>query len=259
MRITSLGTVFNDMLYHEDDYDDEEINFEHDSQQSNMSLTNDGSLLRILPPTSAHTSKLHLTTWYLFHLSTTIQPFIVLGFWTLVYPADQSCDFRCGTVHGVACILAYFDLVLGRLTYATCVISKDNEKKATSHNKTMLACVLTYPVLWLASQFIWIYTNHKADYAVLQLDDLLSVYLTAGCFSFFVFCFFLNGKLCELRDYRLGNLGLSYYKNSDIKSVGERNLWEMEQDGKTTVGPPAAAYDLSKDDSVFSEGRTVTF
>ena len=83
----------------------------------------------------------------------------------------------------------------------------------TKRNRVMLYAVLTYPVVWLFTQFAWVYGGFKPDYDVLQLDDLFSLFLTIGVFSFFTGIFFLNGKLCSIRDYRLGDMGLSYYIN----------------------------------------------
>jgi hypothetical protein len=43
-------------------------------------------------------SLIHCITWYLWIVALTLQPFIVLGFWVLVYHDSGTCDYRCGTV-----------------------------------------------------------------------------------------------------------------------------------------------------------------
>ena len=250
--------------YHGDPYHQQSLGKENRTKNKNKNG----------PPTT-----LLLATWYFFHLTTTLQPFIVLGFWLLVYPVDESCDFRCYTVHGAACLLSYLDLFFGKLTFAeTPVVTNNGNGNGngigngigngngrftttngdftggfyydgrgggikTKRNTTMLLAVLVYPLLWLATQFAWIYTDHKPDYTVLQLDDLLSVYLTFGCFLFFCACFFLNGKLCSWRDYRWGSLGHSYFINGKDDSM--QSARELHID---TKGPPAAFYDLSNSD-----------
>ncbi|GMH56810.1 hypothetical protein TrRE_jg12760 [Triparma retinervis] len=131
---------------------------------------------------------LYLPPFYLFSLAVTIQPFIVVGFWGLVFPYSSQCDYRCGTVHGAGFVLIYTELMLTKIV----------------PSPSLLPLVICYPALWAVTQVAWIYTDHKPDYEVLPMDNWASLALTLGSMAFFVATFYGAGRLCGWRDKRWG-------------------------------------------------------
>lgn len=166
---------------------------------------------------SPRPSTFHALVFYLFSLALTIQPFIVVGFWGLVFPYDQSCDYRCGTVHGAGFGLIYVELFLNKI-----VPSPD-----------LLPLVIGYPALWVVTQVAWIYTDHKPDYEVLPMDNWMSLVLTLGSVAFFVVSFYGAQRLCEWRDGKVGFPG----------GVSGRG------------GPPASTYFKDDDSDDGTEGE----
>ena len=138
-------------------------------------------------------SALHCFTWYLFVLAATLQPFVVVGYWGLVYPSSLECDFRCATVHVLACVAIWIELLVSNLTV----------------DADLLPLVILYPLLWTLSQIIWIYSGHKPDYEVLPMDDWFSIGVSAGAMVFVGSTFFLVRYVARRRDRRSGRDRLS--------------------------------------------------
>eukprot|EP00520_Triparma_pacifica_P004857 CAMPEP_0118634464 /NCGR_PEP_ID=MMETSP0785-20121206/1559_1 /TAXON_ID=91992 /ORGANISM="Bolidomonas pacifica, Strain CCMP 1866" /LENGTH=277 /DNA_ID=CAMNT_0006525437 /DNA_START=285 /DNA_END=1114 /DNA_ORIENTATION=+ len=139
-------------------------------------------------PPPPRPSTFHALTFYFFCLAVTIQPFIVVGYWALVFPYSLTCDYRCGTVHGAGFVLIYVELLLTKLV----------------PDVKLLPIVIGYPAFWTVTQIIWIYTDHKPDYEVLPMDDWLSLVLTLGSLVFFIATFYVAKRLCEWRDTKWG-------------------------------------------------------
>eukprot|EP00518_Triparma_eleuthera_P008508 CAMPEP_0182488986 /NCGR_PEP_ID=MMETSP1319-20130603/48681_1 /TAXON_ID=172717 /ORGANISM="Bolidomonas pacifica, Strain RCC208" /LENGTH=304 /DNA_ID=CAMNT_0024691111 /DNA_START=196 /DNA_END=1109 /DNA_ORIENTATION=+ len=132
-------------------------------------------------------STIHAVTWYFFTLAATVQPFIVLGFWVLVFPYSGECNYQCGTVHGAAFVCIYVELVVSKLTI-------DN---------SLLFLVLAYPSAWVTSQLIWIHLlDLQPDYQVLPMDNWASLFLSIGSFVFFLSSFFVAKAITARRDRR---------------------------------------------------------
>ena len=145
----------------------------------------------------------HLTA-YLFALSCAIQPFIVVGFWGLVFPFSLECDYKCATVHGGAFVFTYIDLLLNKITIS----------------KKLMPLVIAFPTIWLLTQIWWIYTDHQPDYEVLPMDNWLSLGLSIGC----LFLFYCN--------YRAA-----------VFACGKRDqAWGFPGGVSGREGPPASAY-----------------
>ncbi|GMH90204.1 hypothetical protein TrVE_jg8120 [Triparma verrucosa] len=136
---------------------------------------------------SSRATTLHAVTWYFFTLAATVQPFIVVGFWGLVFPYDMECNYQCGTVHGAAWVCIYIELVVSKLTI----------------DKSLLPWVVLYPATWLVSQLLWILVfDLKPDYEILPMDNWLSLFLSIGSMAFFCFAFFQAKWITEKRDKR---------------------------------------------------------
>jgi hypothetical protein len=129
----------------------------------------------------------HVTA-YSFALAATIQPFIVLGFWGLVFPFSHQCNYRCATVHGGCFVLIYLDLLVNKITV----------------DKSLLKLVILYPLVWLLTQIWWIYTDHHPDYQILPMDNLLSLGLSIGCLCTFLVSFYVARWFCDKRDVKYG-------------------------------------------------------
>ena len=151
------------------------------------SLSSNRDKLSPLLPSSDNSPKLqHYIGWYFFNLAMTLQPFIVVGFWGLVFPYSKECDYQCGTVHGAACACMYIELIISKLKL----------------DVKILPLVILYPSLWVVSQIIWIFTDHRPDYKVLPMDNISSYVLTAGSLVFFVGTFFFAKWVANKRDYK---------------------------------------------------------
>ncbi|GMI29529.1 hypothetical protein TeGR_g248 [Tetraparma gracilis] len=129
----------------------------------------------------------HLTA-YFFALAAAVQPFIVVGFWGLVFPFDQQCDYRCATVHGLGFGLTYLDLLLNKLTISP----------------KLLKLVILFPFTWLLTQVLWIYSGYHPDYQVLPMDNWMSLVLSIGCMFMFCGNFYGARWLCNKRDAKWG-------------------------------------------------------
>lgn len=134
---------------------------------------------------SSRATTLHAVTWYFFTLAATVQPFIVVGFWGLVFPYQPECNYQCGTVHGAAWVCIYIELVVSKLTIDKC----------------LLPLTVLYPATWLISQLLWILAfNLKPDYEILPMDNWLSLILSIGSMGFFCGAFFQAKWITEKRD-----------------------------------------------------------
>ena len=121
-----------------------------------------------------------------FVVAVVLEPFIVVGFWALVFPFTGQCPFLgCCTMHVIGCCLLALDGALNRL-----------ELRTIPH----LPCVFVYVVSWLATQFAWVYSHHRPDYDVLTLKSWLSAVVVAGTWGFLVATFFGLQKLQRWRD-----------------------------------------------------------
>ena len=170
--------------------------------------------ITLTAPPPPRPTNFHALAFYLFSLAVTIQPFIVVGFWGLVFPYSKECDYRCGTVHGAGFVLIYVELLLTKIVPAA----------------PLLPLVIGYPALWTVTQVAWIYTDHKPDYEVLPMDNWMSLVLTLGSMVFFIASFYGAKRLCEWRDKRWGFPGgvsgrggppASKYFNDDGRSDSE--------------------------------------
>lgn len=146
-------------------------------------LTHDNEMLVVVGGQRSCCRKMDaLFAWWLqvailaFHLAVTIEPLIVVGFWTLVYPTTGGCEFpSCVTVHGIGCVLLLVDGVLNEIRILP----------------RLCPAAVGYILLWELSQLWWVRTGHEQDYDVLSMDGWVSVLLCAGglgtaCLNFFL-------------------------------------------------------------------------
>ena len=124
---------------------------------------------------------------YLFVLSATLEPFIVIGFWALVWPDDRSCPFpSCYTVHGAGCACVLAELALNRVPV----------------RRAHLPFVLSFVVLWVVSQVAWVFTGHEPDYTVFTLRSWGSLVTAVGGFITLTLLFLAVERLARCRDER---------------------------------------------------------
>ena len=75
---------------------------------------------------------------FFYHLGLTLQPFVVLGYWALVFPAEGSCNASCLFLHGFLCVLMYMELMLTKLLF----------------DKKLVWKVVAVPLSWLVLQTV---------------------------------------------------------------------------------------------------------
>ena len=124
---------------------------------------------------------------YLFVLAATLEPFIVIGFWALVYPDEHDCPFpSCYTVHGAGCACVLAELALNQLPV----------------RRAHLPFVLTFVVAWVVSQVAWVFTGHEADYDVFTLRSWGSLAYGVGGLIVLTLLFLTVERLARCRDER---------------------------------------------------------
>ena len=88
-----------------------------------------------------------------FHIAIVLEPLIVIGFWSMVYPYmdddeayptfSSKCKFpSCWTVHLISCLLLFMDAAQSQMQLET----------------KLLPVVILYPTLWTLSQVWWVFT-----------------------------------------------------------------------------------------------------
>ena len=117
----------------------------------------------------------------------TLEPFIVIGFWALVYPDEHDCPFpSCYTVHGAGCACVLAELALNRVPV----------------RRAHLPFVLSFVVLWVVSQVAWVFTGHEPDYTVFTLRSWGSLVTAVGGFITLTLLFLAVERLARCRDER---------------------------------------------------------
>jgi len=125
-----------------------------------------------------------------FHIALVLEPCIVIGYWTLVYPVKATCDFPvCITVHCIGAVVVLLDAGLNQLPLLL----------------PRLCYPLGYTALWLASQFAWVYTDHQPDYEVLTLKDPKSILVAGGGIVLLILMFFFLRCLLDKCRYEQGS------------------------------------------------------
>jgi hypothetical protein len=132
-----------------------------------------------------NTAHYNAVTKFMFHLGLTLQPFVVLGYWTLVFPVDTSCDWKCSYMHGFAFCLMFSELLLTDLPF----------------DKNFLKPIIGVPLTWLGLQTLWIHAfKQPACYDVLPMNNVASAVLCVGALLFFLGTFSASVKLAAMRD-----------------------------------------------------------
>jgi hypothetical protein len=126
---------------------------------------------------------------FLYQVAITLQPFVVVGYWGLVFPDQGTTSFNSVIRHGIAAIAIYAELLLGERPWK-------NE---------LMKYVLLVPITWVVIQFYWVVCmKEEQAYEVLAMDDLKSLILTIFALGFFIASFKLGGRVTRYRDERVG-------------------------------------------------------